>query len=152
MANDENLRRGNKPGTSDKKIELRPAKGGGFLMPPGSQPGDQARLMEGHRVNEEVKKAVIEDPAASLDQIHAYLTALTVKLFKKAERAGKPPDRLTMDVLKEFRQTMEAVNDERRARGAVAQAEDFFATLDSRVAEATARMADGPQPPVSLPA
>lgn len=146
---DDNLNRGKLPG----KAELIPQPHGGALAKPGGPgTGDVERLLEGRRQIEETKERVKADPDAALEEIHADLTSLTKKILKRAERSGKAPERSTMDVIREFRQTQEAVNEARRARGAVAGTESFFAQMDVRLAEAQARMEHGPVPATAVSA
>jgi hypothetical protein len=99
-------------------------------------------------------EAVENDPVASLEIIARDLTMLVKKRIKylASKSAEEPIDKATMDALREFRQTLEVVNETRTARGAMAYQSEWLATVDTRFAEAAARMEEGPQPPVALPA
>lgn len=149
MANDDNLRRGKQ--MKAPKTGWGPQPHGGALQPP--PPGGRAENFEKARQAERDKReAVAGNFDASLEIVAGDLTVLTSKIMRKAARTGDVPDSNTMAVLKEFRMTLEAVNESRRSRGAIAQAEEFFASLDTRVQEAATRMANGPEPPVAIPA
>lgn len=147
MANDENLKRGNMPG--EKKFELEPqAIGGALRRVPGGAPEnwEKAKLER-----EETARRVREEQHAALEEIAVALTLLAKKLLNKAARSSGVPERVVMDTVREFRQTLEVVNEARKARGAAAEAEDFFATLDTRLAEAQARMPAGPVTAAPIP-
>lgn len=148
MANDENLRRGKQEPKKPFAYGIQ-AHGGKLVPPP---PGGRAENFEKAREDERTKRrAVANDLDAALETIAGDLTVLTGKITKKAARAGDVPDTNTMNVIKEFRMTLEAVNESRRARGAIAQAEEFFASLDQRVEQAIKRMGS-PVSPVAIPA
>lgn len=115
-----------------------PTKTGGLLMP-GDRTFQNEAAARARVEKEELRRKVREEEGAALEAIHFSLTSLTKKILAKAERKGEVPPRTTMDVVKEFRQTQEAVNHARQARGAVAEAEEFFASLDTRVADALER-------------
>lgn len=165
MANDKNLKRGNIPAKA-KEPNIREEDGldlskfgeqthngkpGGYLAPPpvGGRPENFAKA---HAETAAVKARVREDTDEALEEIHANLTSLTRKLIKRAERVGTVPDRATMDVIREFRQTAEVVGEARKARGAVAESASFFSTLDSRLEEVASRMEAGPKPVADLSA
>lgn len=144
----DNLRRGNIVG---KPAELIPQPHGGALRP-AYPPGNPDNFAKSRQREKDTRQRVEDNPDAALDEIHKDLTVLTQKIMRKAARQGEVPPRATMDVIREFRQTQEAVNEARKARGAVAQAEEFFASLDARVEEIATRLEDGPKPAVTAPA
>jgi hypothetical protein len=128
---------------------------GGYLAPPptkGSGAGKPENFTKAREETKAVKQKVADDPDAALEEIAANLTSLTRALIKKAERARTVPEKAVMDVIKEFRQTLEVVNEARRARGAVAEIDTIAAALDTRFAEAAARVAAVPTPPAELSA
>lgn len=139
-----NLKRGR---LSKGGAPLVPQEHGGALM----IGGDGFKIAQTRLKAEadELRRKIREEEGAALEEIHYSLTSLTKKILKRAEREAKVPPKTTMDVVKEFRQTQEAVNHARQARGAVAEAEEFFATLDTRVAEALER-SPAPNPPVTV--
>jgi hypothetical protein len=104
-----------------------------------------------HEENAKIADKVMQDGDASLELIHVSLTQLTANLLKRAARErSKVPDRAVMDVVREFRQTQEAVNEARKARGALAEVDDLFARLDARLEEVTARLEESVRPAVAL--
>jgi hypothetical protein len=140
-----NLKRGNLSPTDDPGVTRQPH--GGALVTDGSGWARTAAKKKAEA--DELRRRIHEEEGAALEEIHFRLTSLTKKILTRAEREGKVPPKTTMDVVKEFRQTQEAVNHARQARGAVAEAEDFFASLDGRVAEALER-AGAPNSPVAV--
>jgi hypothetical protein len=149
MARDgsKNLKRG-VLGPDGKAPEMIPQPHGGMLMPGMARDGlaPKRALEESNRVHE----AVVEDPDRALEEIHASLTAWTIRIVKRGARSSSPPDPATMNVIREFRQTQEAVNEARRAKGAIVEAKEFFGTLDERVA-ALARLSPEPLPVAEPP-
>lgn len=134
-----------------KRGKMGPQPHGGYLQapPPGGKPENFVKARDRERaIREETRK----DFGAALETIAEDLTILASAIMRRHARAKEVPPRATMDVLRELRQTLEAVNEARRSRGAVAEAESFFATLDSRMEEVATRLADGPKPAVLEPA
>jgi len=122
-----------------KRGQLRPQPHGGALAPP--PPGGRAENFTKAREDEQAtKQRVLDDPGAALEEIHAELTLWTKKIVRRGAREGKPPDSATMNVIREFRQTQEAVNEARRAKGAILEAQEFFESLDVRVADAVEKV------------
>jgi hypothetical protein len=124
-----NLRRGNR----DPK-DLIPQPHGGALLPAGIA-GDGDRLRAGIQAIEDVKAAVADDPDAALEEIHKSLTVWTRKLVLRGARENKAPDAATMNVIREFRQTTEAVTEARKSRGDAVELQAFFAGLDERLGD-----------------
>lgn len=150
----DNLKRGN---IDPEKLEewqergLKPQPHGGAVAPPLSSEEYVGIMAEGRekakREDDRIRERVGNNPDAALEEIHASITILAASLLKRAARErSKVPDRAVMDVVREFRQTQEAVNEARKARGAVAELDDFFATLDARLPEVEAMLAAGLKP------
>jgi hypothetical protein len=140
--------RGNRTDNGNLKRGLIPQPHGGALRPrPPLQPGDADRLRAGQVAAEERRDAVRKDPDAALEAVHVQLTDWVVELTKRGKRRGESPDAGTIQVIRELRQTTEAVTELRRAKGAITQAKDFFEQLDDRVAAAV-QLAGAPQPVV----
>lgn len=118
----------------------------------GNPPDVQERLLRGKQVVADRREAIRTDSSLALEEVHAVLAEVVIKILNRVKRSNQEPSKQVMDSVREFRQTMEAVNVAREARGHVAEAEELFATLDTRLAEAQARMAAGPEPPVAVPA
>jgi hypothetical protein len=155
---DENLKRGNmSPG--GKFSGMKPgdkyetATGGHLIVPEGNAEElrkGKARLAAD---DQDVRERVGKNPDAALEDIHSLLVIVVRNLLRRAARErSKTPDREVMNVVREFRQTQEAVNEARTARGALAEIDDFFATLDTRFEEAEARLAAGVTPAAVPPA
>lgn len=113
--------------------------------------GRSENFTKAREEEQRVRAAVIEDPESALEAIHADLTVWTRKIVRRGAREGKPPDSATMNVIREFRQTQEAVNEARQARGAVLEAQEFFETLDERVADIWLRSGPGGPEPLLEP-
>jgi len=141
---DDNLKRGNIAPKYALEVQ---AHGGALKRTSGAENLQAARDNDAR-----IARAVKANPDAALEEIHASLTILASGLLKRSARQrATVPERAVMDVVKEFRQTQEAVNEARKARGAVAEVEDFFATLDSRLEEATTRLEASLRPAVAVP-
>ena len=148
---DENLKRGNVPGGKFAGLEpgdKYPTPSGGFLVVP---EGNAEELRKGKErlaaEDKTTREKVSRNPDAALEEIHGDLVIVVKNLLKRAARERtKTPDREVMNVVREFRQTQEAVNEARTARGALAEIDEFFATLDTRFEEAEARLAASVKP------
>jgi hypothetical protein len=90
-----------------------------------------------------------EDPWGAYVELHRVMTRHMVKLLREEERAGSKPSRDVTDRLREYRQTTEALS-AYRAPGALAEAREFFATLDDRLEGVLGRL--GPSSPAVEPA
>jgi hypothetical protein len=141
----ENLKRGQKK-ASDRGAPI-PQPHGGAIAAPGGDNG--ANLLRGIEEDRRIKNQVLADPDKALEEIHAALTVWTTKIVKRGARTSTPPDSATMNVIREFRQTQEAVNEARRAKGAIVEAREFFDTVDERVAT-LARLSPEPLPVAEL--
>lgn len=127
---------------------------GGYITPPGVLQDARIQASKDRAEEDENdRRRVGNDPQESLEIIAADLTILVKKRIKwlASRGAQEPLDRATMDAMREFRATLEVVNETRLARGAMAFQGEFLATLDARVEDASARMAEGPASPVALP-
>jgi len=147
---------------TDEAEDVTPSKygpqpHGGVLLPPhesgwaqaGGRPENFSKAREERNT---LRDKVAANPDAALEEIHKDLTSLTRKVLRRAEREGKVPPRATMDVIREFRQTQEAVNEARKSRGALAEAGEILASLDSKIEEAASRLGTIPAPAVVVPA
>lgn len=142
-----------KRGPIEPKGRKKPPGNPGNLAPGGYHGQSTTDNFDRDRAyRQTVYDKVTADSNAALEEILKDLTMLTKRILKKAERSGEVPPRATMEVIKEFRQTQEAVNEARRARGDVAEFEEWAAQVDARVAEATRRLENGPEPAVAVPA
>jgi hypothetical protein len=129
--------------------ELIPQEHGGALRKNGGNPEN---LQKGRADRVALRERVAREPDAALEEIHKDLTSLARKILRRAERSGQVPPRATMEVVKEFRQTQEAVNEARKSRGALAEADEILAEMDTKIQEATERMGTDPVPAVVPPA
>lgn len=142
----DNLKRGTqKPGEKAPYVP-GPQPHGGYLAPPAT---DGANFQKAHDEAKRIKDSVLADPGASLEEIHAALTLWTTRIVKRGARSTAAPDPATLNVIREFRQTQEAVNEARRAKGAIVEAREFFATMDERAANLM-RLAPTPVPVAEL--
>jgi hypothetical protein len=92
-----------------------------------------------------------EDPFAALDELHPVLVNHLARLIREEERAGGQPSRNVTDRIREVRQLTERLVDWRAAYGMMDVADDFFSTLDERIAAVGALMPEGPLPVVKPP-
>lgn len=155
---DKNLKKGNlQPGISQEDIDRSIPGHPNLRRAPPATAEDGHRLQAAFREtkanDERIAQRVIEDPDAALEEIHASITVLTSALLRRAARnRATMPDKALMDIVREFRQTQEALNEARRARGAVAEVQEFFAQMDARLEETASRLEACIQPAVAVPA
>jgi hypothetical protein len=138
----DNLNRGNQR-ADGKAPELVVQPHGGALKVGGA--GNPELWAKAREDEKELRTKVAEDPDAALEAIHVDLTVWTRALVRRGARTKGVPDSAIMNVIREFRQTQEAVTEARRAKGAVVEAAEFFGTLDDRVADLM-RLKPEPEP------
>jgi hypothetical protein len=128
-----NLRRGGVPASAETAAHARAA-------------------LEAKRAKEKrIGELASEDPFAALDELHPVLVKHLARLIREEERAGGQPSRNVTDRIREVRQLTERLVDWRAAHGMMDVADDFFATLDQRVAAVAALIPEGPRPVVRPP-
>lgn len=94
---------------------------------------DWVRTINGDEV---VKREAGEDPQLVLVRVHDKLTRGTNRLVDKWGRSKDYPQRTLVEVMSELRQTAQAVAEYRRSIGSSSESERFFATVETRLAEA----------------
>jgi len=129
----DNLKRGDQTAEERDAPSLVQQPHGGALLKNG--PGNVHLFEQAREDEKDLRERVKEDPDVALEAIHVDLTVWTRALVRRGARTKGLPDTSIMNVIREFRQTQEAVTEARRAKGAVVEAAEFFGTLDERVAE-----------------
>lgn len=151
----ENLKRGTSapqvPGTVVRSTpdggQLVVGPKGGLLKRGGNPPRKAA---EEEIVRQTRERLQSNDPAENLEVIAEAMTVLVRTRLERATRArGTEIDATTLNLVKEFRQTLVEVNEARRAAGALLEFQEFMGEIDKRVMT-TLERAGLPQPPVTV--
>lgn len=105
-----------------------------------------AKAAANRRQDRDLFEIASEDPDQALLELFANLTVGLNKLMRKwiHGRGNVEPPRVLIETAREFRQLTEPVRAIIKARGATTEAEQFFAGLEARLAEAN--LEEGPQP------
>lgn len=126
-----NLKRGNVPQATlraAEDLEAKPAR----QMP--SNPGGNIETVFAARERDkQVKTLAVEDPERVQEELYAEMSLQVMRLTRKLNRTGGPPDRIIIEAWRELRQAGLVVLEIRRSRGSLAEAADFFAELEQRM-------------------
>lgn len=136
-----NLRRGN----IDPNTGLIPQPHGGAIRKGGHNDGRPDNFEVARRREREIRERITSEPDDALEVVNKELAVWASKIARRGARNGSLPDSSTMSIMKEFRQTLEAVNEARRNKGAISEARDFFQTIEERVQDCIDRIGE-PQP------
>lgn len=124
-------------------------------------PNGQHRIQPGEALNPEGNIAAIEqarardkqiaqmardEPERVQEELYSELSLAALRLTRKLNRSGGEPTRALVDAWREVRQAGLVVLDIRRTRGALAEAEELFASLSSRLEELAPRLAASADP------
>jgi hypothetical protein len=92
------------------------------------------------------------DPLKNMEKVQAVVGVGLRRAMNRWLKSGGTPPRGLLELLREFRKVQRDVNAYIEARGAMAQAGEFFAEVQARIQEAAPRLAASARPLVEPPA
>jgi hypothetical protein len=131
----DNLRRG----TQKSKTETKRSRAEHleqYRFQPGvaqNPKGNVAALQAAHAREKEIRAIASDDPERIQEELYKELSVAALRLTKKMNRQSGEPSKVLIDAWREVRQAGLVVLDIRRTRGAMAEAEEFFTTMDGRI-------------------
>lgn len=137
-----NLRKGNiaaptirqaENSDSAKPAKLPPGQGQGNIDPMANPKGNVESIIAARKRDKDLGEIARIDPERAQEELYSDLTVAVGRQLRKLNRAGGEPSRLLIEAVKELRQAGLVVLEIRRSRGSLAEAEDFFGEVGSRV-------------------